>query len=255
MTTTDPVGNADAVTVGEAPSQVRVAEGSGPEGDWVAWSGRHKGRYCFIAMDAQAFYSISADEESAEGLTRYLRAGIRPGVVMGKGNVIPLDKVNSVQVDEKSGRVWVTYGGLTGITTWDQKGFSRAVLHDLLDELARRFGGAKRWHHSYTPIRASLYPLIAFLFTGGMTTYCWAVTSGYWTRTVSGSRWKSRLFTELAEAVGPIGVIIIGLSLMLGQITWLARAVRNPPIMAGIKPKMTLWKKGKKHAKREEPVN
>lgn len=232
--------------VTESRARARIAEGHGPQGAWVAWSSLCPKCVRLIAVDDEAFYALSATLTFAAELKRHLRDGAPPSVLFGQGRTIPLDKITAIHVESKSGQIAISYLKLTGMAAWDEKGYPVTVLRELLDELAKRFEGAKRWHRTYTPLRASLFPLIWFLLTGGTTFLCWGMLEGRWGGISGGYSWKSRIGRELAAAVGPTGVLLIGAAVMVGQCVWMARRVRNPPIMEGIKPKGTLWKKGKK---------
>lgn len=238
MTTHDAILDDDVILAEEAPQQVRVAEGIGPQGEWVAWAGGNRKTVRIIAVDDDAFYAKAVPFDKAVALMKELRDGSPPGVVLAKGRKIPIDKIRDIRVQERNGQIAIAFPMGIQQTRWINGGFMATVQRDLLDEIMRRLPEATRWHKEYSRLRTALAPLGCCLFFG-------ALLFGQWYFGPPDSD-RGSPPTSDGDSIGPTGTLVLFSCLFVGTSIWLMSALRNPRVETGIKPKVNFWGKSKK---------
>lgn len=241
MTTHEAILDDDVILAEEAPQQVRVAEGIGPQGEWVAWAGGNRKTVRIIAVDDDAFYAKAVPFDKAVALMKELRDGNPPSVALAKGRTIPIDKIRDLRIEEKSGQVTIVFPYLTKKQRWSHAKFNPAVQHDLLEQVGRRLPDAARWREAYTRRKAAVMPCFCLLIFGFMTTMLVLGLTGEQDQSPNRSLPDEPSLDGLVRIIGPIGVLVLAGAFLIGSVVYLVSAVRNPPVYAGIKPKISFF--------------
>lgn len=246
MNAPDVVMEDDVILAEEAPQQVRVAEGIGPQGEWVAWAGGNRKTVRIIAIDDDAFYAKAVPFDKAVALMKELRDGNPPSVALAKGRTIPIDRMTVITVEEHSGGILIVHMVGVTATRWCHNGFSIAACRDLIDELSRRLPNATRWHKAYSRWRAALMPATGVFFFSLLAVGLWAIAAGHLDSDSKSGRSRDEWLINFLKAIGPMWSALLGAAVVAIYAVWLVRSVRNPPIRSGLKSKVKLWGKSKK---------
>ena len=162
-----------------------------------------------------------------------IEEGAGPGKVLGRrGTVVPLEAVRSAEMAETSATLDVFYGkgpkpGRLRIYTLDDR--KRATLFEALGER----GGFESREEQVSALAAVKVPAILTALAALFTFLFFMAARQAVERPESVGRGrhaaKQKLFAGLVEAIGPGGVLVIGLLAVAACLVWVFLRCRNRP--------------------------
>jgi hypothetical protein len=191
-----------------------------------------------LVLSEQAFYFCDLSiEDLDEQENALLHEGIPPDVVLTESNKVKLKDIISVRGDEKRLTMEIRYACLTGGASFEATLPSRELQDDIFTAFRARFGAKCKYHRKVMSAgRALVAPVVAVCLSLGAA-YFMAYGGGLESTNATGrNRAMKAILMKLLVAVGPAGVLAIGVVVAGCCAWWGVRRYKNPPIQVNIRP-------------------
>ncbi len=198
--------------------------------------GAERGQLLVLSEDV--FYSCDlAMEELDEQGNALLHDGTPPDEVLANSNKIKLKKIISVSGDEKRLTMEIRYAGLMGGASFEATLPSRELQDDIFTAFRARFGAKCTYRRKVMSAgRALVAPILAACLSLGAA-YFMAYGGGLDNTHATGrNRAMKAILMKLLVAVGPAGILAIGVLCAGCCVWWGVRRYRNPPVQVNIRP-------------------
>ncbi len=224
--------------VNETP-QRRARAADSPTSFWVN-SGE------LLALSDAALCLASLDDEKMQAAQEALARGDSAETVLGdSATVIPFDGMKKVEsnLHNKSIQVWWRTSGAFSDDDKVIDCADKESRDEIMKALRGRLGpNWKREVIEYSRLRASLEPLL-IIGVFGFATFCFYMAgahpeddkSGGGTKTVR-TNFIGVIFVWVYNLLGPIGVVVLGGSIVALGVAWLVARLLKPPIMLTLTP-------------------
>ena len=199
-----------------------------------------------LAISDEATYIAQLEiAELYKAAADILAEGVPVDVRLSEAKKIPHKKLLNVCGNEKKRKLEIRYHSLGaavfshGVATSELDLPDDEVFHDILESFRRHLGPtAKLDRKAYTPLRATVEPIAVAAFIAFGTWFFASGLGGNEDYAPSGRSFISRQIAhKVIQALGPSGVIALGVLAILGCAWWAYRRYRHPPITVIVKPK------------------